>query len=184
MREAGQFYANRVLKDWKDKDRAHADWVRAWLAALADLQAYVKRHHATGLEWNPRGAEASSLAGDLLQVTRGEPSKTPATAVPRKELRGKRWVVEGHAGDAEVTVDQVEPGQSVSVSRCEGCTVRVAAGECGGVAVDGCRRTAVVVAGAVASSVGVADCQSVQIQVRGTKLRSFGGRCAILNLCT
>ena len=59
MKDAGMFYTNRVLKDWKEKDRKHVDWVKAWVESLTDLQHFVKKHHTTGLVWNPRGGEAS-----------------------------------------------------------------------------------------------------------------------------
>lgn len=52
MIEAGQFYTNRVLKDWKEKSKMHVEWTKAWLATLAVLQAFVKEHHTTGLIWN------------------------------------------------------------------------------------------------------------------------------------
>lgn len=48
MNDAGQFYTNRVLKDWKEKDKRHVDWVKAWVQTLTELQAFVKQHHTTG----------------------------------------------------------------------------------------------------------------------------------------
>lgn len=48
MNDAGQFYTNRVLKDWKEKDKKHVDWVKAWIQTLNDLQVFVKQHHTTG----------------------------------------------------------------------------------------------------------------------------------------
>lgn len=51
MNDAGQFYTNRVLKDWKEKDKAHVDWTRSWIESLTELQAYVKGVHTTGLVW-------------------------------------------------------------------------------------------------------------------------------------
>merc|ERR1719369_1744434 len=42
MNDAGQFYTNRVLKDWKEKDANHVAWVKAWIATLTELQGYVK----------------------------------------------------------------------------------------------------------------------------------------------
>ncbi|CAH0690650.1 unnamed protein product [Chilo suppressalis] len=55
MNDAGQFYTNRVLKDWKEKDKRHVEWCRAWVQLLSDLQAYVKQHHTTGLVWSGKG---------------------------------------------------------------------------------------------------------------------------------
>ncbi|XP_049879758.1 adenylyl cyclase-associated protein 1 isoform X2 [Pectinophora gossypiella] len=60
MNDAGQFYTNRVLKEWKEKDKKHAEWCRAWVQLLADLQAYVKQHHTTGLVWSGKGAGAGA----------------------------------------------------------------------------------------------------------------------------
>ena len=47
MSNAGQFYTNRVLKEWKEKSQVHVAWVKAWIQALAELQAYVKEFHTT-----------------------------------------------------------------------------------------------------------------------------------------
>ena len=63
MNDAGQFYTNRVLKDWKEKDKTHVEWVKAWVATLSEMQAYVKQHHTTGLVWNPKGGDARALGG-------------------------------------------------------------------------------------------------------------------------
>lgn len=52
MSDAAQFYTNRVLKDYKEKDPNHAAWVKVWLQLLSELQAYVKQHHTTGVSWN------------------------------------------------------------------------------------------------------------------------------------
>lgn len=52
MSDAAQFYTNRVLKDYKEKDANHVTWVRQWLGFLTELQAYVKQHHTTGVSWN------------------------------------------------------------------------------------------------------------------------------------
>lgn len=56
MNDAGQFYTNRVLKDWKEKDKTHVEWCRAWVQLLSDLQAYVKQFHTTGLVWSGKGS--------------------------------------------------------------------------------------------------------------------------------
>ncbi|XP_012278924.1 adenylyl cyclase-associated protein 1 isoform X2 [Orussus abietinus] len=55
MNDAGQFYTNRVLKDWKEKDKTHVEWCRAWVQTLTDLQQFVRQHHTTGLVWAKGG---------------------------------------------------------------------------------------------------------------------------------
>ncbi|KAM3595630.1 uncharacterized protein V6R79_000317 [Siganus canaliculatus] len=62
MTDAGQFYTNRVLKEYKEKDKTHVDWVKAYIAILNDLQAYIKQHHTTGLSWSKTGPVASASA--------------------------------------------------------------------------------------------------------------------------
>lgn len=58
MNDAGQFYTNRVLKDWKEKNKSHVDWVKSWIQTLTELQTFVKRFHTTGLVWGGKGAPA------------------------------------------------------------------------------------------------------------------------------
>lgn len=55
MNDAGQFYTNRVLKEWKEKDPKHVEWCRAWIQTLTELQAYIKQYHTTGLVWSGKG---------------------------------------------------------------------------------------------------------------------------------
>lgn len=55
MNDAGQFYTNRVLKDWKEKDKSHVEWCKAWVQTLTDLQQYIRQHHTTGLVWAKSG---------------------------------------------------------------------------------------------------------------------------------
>uniref|UniRef100_A0A674BZ34 CAP, adenylate cyclase-associated protein 1 (yeast) n=1 Tax=Salmo trutta TaxID=8032 RepID=A0A674BZ34_SALTR len=62
MQDAAQFYTNRVLKDYKEKDQKHVDWVKAYLSIWTELQNYIKQHHTTGLAWSKSGPVASASA--------------------------------------------------------------------------------------------------------------------------
>ncbi|KAG0273124.1 hypothetical protein BGZ96_005006, partial [Linnemannia gamsii] len=66
MKDSAQFYANRVVKEWKEKDQNHVLWVRAYIALLTELQNYVRKFHTTGLVWNPKG---TPLDGNSLKRT-------------------------------------------------------------------------------------------------------------------
>uniref|UniRef100_A0A336KDG3 CSON007862 protein n=1 Tax=Culicoides sonorensis TaxID=179676 RepID=A0A336KDG3_CULSO len=59
MNDAGQFYTNRVLKEWKEKDQKHVDWCRSWIQTLTELQAFIKQYHTTGLVWSGKGKAGS-----------------------------------------------------------------------------------------------------------------------------
>ena len=62
MSDAAQFYANRVLKEFKEKDPVHAEWVKQWLKVLNELHAYVKQYHTTGLSWGVHLPRDSGVA--------------------------------------------------------------------------------------------------------------------------
>ncbi|KAM3928859.1 adenylyl cyclase-associated protein 2 [Leptodactylus fuscus] len=51
MADAAAFYTNRVLKDYKNSDVRHVDWVKSYLSIWTDLQAYIKEYHTTGTAW-------------------------------------------------------------------------------------------------------------------------------------
>uniref|UniRef100_A0A8C7PL46 Cyclase associated actin cytoskeleton regulatory protein 2 n=1 Tax=Oncorhynchus mykiss TaxID=8022 RepID=A0A8C7PL46_ONCMY len=55
MNDAAIFYTNRVLKDYKDSDKRHVEWVRSYLSIWTELQAFIKQHHTTGLVWSKTG---------------------------------------------------------------------------------------------------------------------------------
>lgn len=55
MNDAATFYTNRVLKDYKETDRRHVDWVRSYLAIWTEMQSFIKEHHCTGLVWSKTG---------------------------------------------------------------------------------------------------------------------------------
>lgn len=63
MNDAGQFYTNRVLKDWKEKDTTHVEWARSWVQTLSELQQYIKQHHTTGLVWAGKTAPSAPAGG-------------------------------------------------------------------------------------------------------------------------
>lgn len=60
MIDAAQFYTNKVLVAYKDKDKIHIEWAQSWIQFLQDLHKYIRQTHTTGLVWNPRGGDAAS----------------------------------------------------------------------------------------------------------------------------
>ncbi len=62
MSDASQFYTNRVLKDFKEKDPIHTEWVKQWLKILNELYAYVKQYHTTGLTWGIHCSNGDNLS--------------------------------------------------------------------------------------------------------------------------
>ena len=182
MKDAGMFYTNRVLKDWKEKDSRHATWVRSWVETLTALQDFVKKYHTTGLVWNPNGGEASLDVSTPKVVTRtsaptpAKPKAAPAKAprvfgkqtekTPSKRQDGKKWLVEYFKGDREINIDDAQMNQTVYIYKCENSAVKVT-GKCNNVILDSCKKTGVVFESLV-SGCEIVNCQGVQVQSLGT----------------
>ncbi|XP_047460513.1 adenylyl cyclase-associated protein 2 [Mugil cephalus] len=64
MNDAATFYTNRVLKDYKETDRRHVDWVRSYLSIWTEMQSFIKQHHTTGLVWSKCGPIAPASLFD------------------------------------------------------------------------------------------------------------------------
>jgi len=70
MIDAAQFYTNKILVAYKDKNKLHVEWAQSWLQFLQNLHTFIRQTHTTGLVWNPRG-------GDLKASGAGGPPPPP-----------------------------------------------------------------------------------------------------------
>ena len=59
MKDSAQFYANRIIKEYKGTDEAHVAWARSFIAVLDAMRTYVMAHHRTGLAWQAHGQDVS-----------------------------------------------------------------------------------------------------------------------------
>jgi len=80
MKESAQFYANRVIKDMKDKDTTHVQWARSFMDLLEALRTYVMEHHRTGLTWNAQGQELAAYSS--RSSAPAPPAPAPSAPVP------------------------------------------------------------------------------------------------------
>ncbi|KAK9893444.1 hypothetical protein P389DRAFT_156183 [Cystobasidium minutum MCA 4210] len=78
MKDAAQFYANRVVKEFKDSDPKQVEWARSYVELLDELKKYVKAHQTTGLVWNKSGQDvASYLASKSSSSSAPAPPAAP-----------------------------------------------------------------------------------------------------------
>ncbi|EPY78467.1 adenylyl cyclase-associated protein 1 [Camelus ferus] len=63
MNDTAMFYTNRVLKEYRDVDKKHVDWVKAYLSIWTELQAYIKEFHTTGLAWSKTVTQSPGMKG-------------------------------------------------------------------------------------------------------------------------
>lgn len=84
MSDAAQFYTNRVLKDYKEKDVNHVNWVKMWVQLLTELQAYVKQYHTTGVTWNSsrKSSTFDPSRVSIASSSSGTPAPPPGPPPP------------------------------------------------------------------------------------------------------
>ncbi|KAL1377174.1 hypothetical protein pipiens_016455 [Culex pipiens pipiens] len=184
MNDAGQFYTNRVLKDWKEKDSKHVEWARAWVQTLTELQAFIKQHHTTGLVWAGKNKATAGGAGappppppcglppppPVMPMADLNGSATKAVAAPAAKpptfvRDGKKWLIEYQKGNTGLLVEDAEMNNVVYMFRCENSTLQIK-GKINSVVMDSCKKCSLVFDSLVASAEFV-NCQSVQMQVLG-----------------
>ncbi|MCJ1431539.1 hypothetical protein MMC27_000892 [Xylographa pallens] len=84
---SAQFYGNRVLKEYKDKDHSHVEWVQGFYRIFKSLVEYIKNHYPSGVTWNNKDGIDPQEA--LRQVQSGEtralgaaPTFSPSSGPP------------------------------------------------------------------------------------------------------
>lgn len=82
MNDAATFYTNRVLKDYKETDRRHVEWVRSYLSIWTELQAFIKLHYPTGLVWSKTGPIAPPSLSDPAPSAACPPPPPPPPGPP------------------------------------------------------------------------------------------------------
>lgn len=80
FKDSAQFWSNRVMKEYREKDPKHVEWVKQYLSLFDALKAYVKEFHMTGPSWNAQG---QPLADSLKAA-----SLTPAPSAPGASAGG------------------------------------------------------------------------------------------------
>ncbi|ORZ31027.1 adenylate cyclase associated N terminal-domain-containing protein [Catenaria anguillulae PL171] len=87
LKDAAQFYVNRVVKEFKEKPgdegETNVKWANAWTKVLAAVLAHVKQWHTTGLNWSKdAGAVDLSVSIKSLAAASASASAAPAASAP------------------------------------------------------------------------------------------------------
>lgn len=109
MNDAGQFYTNRVLKDWKEKDTKHVEWARSWVQTLTQLQQYIKQWHTTGLVWSGKTIAVAPAGSAPPPPPPGCPPPPPV--MPMAELS-----LAGGNDDRSALFAQINQGEDITKS--------------------------------------------------------------------
>ncbi|MCJ1359613.1 MAG: hypothetical protein MMC33_009615 [Icmadophila ericetorum] len=79
-----QYYGNRILKEHRNKNQTHVDWVEAYYKIFQSLQLYIKQHYPSGVTWNNRDGIDPREA--LRQVQSGEATPKLSTSDPSSSI--------------------------------------------------------------------------------------------------
>ncbi|KAI9632103.1 adenylyl cyclase-associated protein [Dioszegia hungarica] len=88
MKNASQFWADRVTKQFKETKPEAIAWAKSFTALIDALQAYVKQHHTTGVTWNPRGPPAPSSVPASSSAPAAAPSTAPSAPAAKSTPSG------------------------------------------------------------------------------------------------
>ncbi|KAL3158071.1 hypothetical protein ABBQ32_011678 [Trebouxia sp. C0010 RCD-2024] len=76
--QSAEFFANKVMMEFRNSDSRHVDWVKALKQVFQHLKAYVKQHHPAGPAWNANGIPFKDCKSDSPGAA--APSPAPASA--------------------------------------------------------------------------------------------------------
>ncbi|KAJ7694213.1 adenylate cyclase associated N terminal-domain-containing protein [Mycena rosella] len=77
IKESVLYNGNRVIKEFKEKDQKHVEWVRSFIAILEAMRLYVVEHHTTGLAWNKRGVTVAEYNARTVTGSGAPPPPPP-----------------------------------------------------------------------------------------------------------
>ncbi|TFK42985.1 cyclase-associated protein [Crucibulum laeve] len=76
-KDSVDYYGNRVIKEFKEKDPKHVEWVRSFAAILEQTRKYIMEYHTTGLVWNPKGVSVEQYKSSAGTSGSGAPPPPP-----------------------------------------------------------------------------------------------------------
>lgn len=88
--QSAEFFANKVMMEFRNSDSRHVDWVKALKQVFQQLKAYVKQHHMAGPAWNANGTPFKDFKPDSVGAAAPSPAPTsaPKPAPPAPSGRG------------------------------------------------------------------------------------------------
>ncbi|KAH8659289.1 adenylate cyclase associated N terminal-domain-containing protein [Tricladium varicosporioides] len=79
---SSQFYGNRVLKEYKEKDAKHVAWIQSYYQLFRDLMEYIRNTFPQGIPWNPKGVSVEEAIKSI------QSSPAPAAVQPKAATGG------------------------------------------------------------------------------------------------
>ncbi|KAJ5676995.1 uncharacterized protein N7477_002628 [Penicillium maclennaniae] len=107
-----EYYGNKVLKEYKDKDRTHVEYIQAYYQNFKALSAYLKKHYPKGLTWNDdSGVDALVALKEIKGIKApggGAPPPPPPPGIPPAPAPA------APAADMSAVFDQLNQGEAIT----------------------------------------------------------------------
>ena len=79
--QSAEFYANKVLMEFRNTEPAHVDWIKNLKDVLLKMKDHVQKHHRAGPAWNPQGIPVSAF----LPSSKSAPTSAGVTTGLKKD---------------------------------------------------------------------------------------------------
>ncbi|RDW85453.1 hypothetical protein BP5796_03778 [Coleophoma crateriformis] len=182
--ESAQYWGNRVLSEFKNKDARHIEWLQAYYQIFNALANYTQEHFIWGIQWAPTGIDAREIVKTMvpksteevvdvklvIHVSSQNPSSTKmpnlrrSKKIARIELVKQMWILENF--ESQTLEIEASISHSILISNCNESTIHIKS-KANAVSVDGSSRLSVMIDSLV-SSFDVIKSPNFAMQVLGT----------------
>ena len=119
FKDSASFWSNRIMKEFKDTEPKHVEWVKLFLNIFEELKTYVKEYHSTGPSWNKNGKpladiiaeRASATSVPALAIGGGAPPPPPPPPPPASIFEDKK---EAPAGSMNAVFADLNKGENIT----------------------------------------------------------------------
>ncbi|KIW93537.1 uncharacterized protein Z519_06142 [Cladophialophora bantiana CBS 173.52] len=125
-----QYYGNKILKEYKDKDKSHVEYIQAYYKVFRSLAAYVKEYFPTGLTWNTKDGidalealkqiQSGAATQKAPMAAGGPPAPPPPPPLPKFDDDGPPAPplpppgAAPQGGDMSAVFNQINQGSAVT----------------------------------------------------------------------
>lgn len=124
-----EYYGNKVLTDYKEKDRTHVQYIQSYYQIFRSLAAYLRKHYPRGLTWNDKDGidakeaftQVTSVSGSSQGAPPPPPPPVPVLNVPGGGVPpppppppGMAPVAAAPAPDMSAVFDQLNQGDAIT----------------------------------------------------------------------
>ncbi|KAH8833527.1 adenylate cyclase associated N terminal-domain-containing protein [Flagelloscypha sp. PMI_526] len=112
VKDTVNYHGNRIIKEFKEKNPKHVEWVRAFTAVLEELRKYVVEFHTTGVTWNTQGIAVEAYSASSTSA--GAPPPAPGPPPPPPPPPAAIPSATASGGGAAAVFAEINRGEDVT----------------------------------------------------------------------